>query len=127
MRCLEELRELLNRHLYLSFVTQEAHYTLCPAQTRYQRHLDQFQYAPGRTVFTTSYLNWDWHAEEGGQLCLHLAERLQDLLLSRNRLVLFRSVDIQHEVLPATRERLSIICWLRYRFALPIPVAHGIV
>ncbi|HCV85011.1 MAG TPA: proline hydroxylase, partial [Deltaproteobacteria bacterium] len=77
----------------MSFVTQEAHYALYPAQTRYQRHLDQFQYAPGRTVFTISYLNWDWHAEEGGQLCLHLAERLQDLLLSRNRLVLFRSVD----------------------------------
>ena len=106
---------------------QEVHYAICPAQTRYQRHLDQFQYAPGRTVFTTFYLNWDWHAEEGGQLCLHLAERLQDLLLSRNRLVLFRSVDIQHEVLPATRERLSIICWLRYRSALPILVAHGIV
>ena len=56
LRCLEELQELLNRHLYLSFVTQEAHYALYPTQTRYQRHLDQFQYAPGCTVFTISYL-----------------------------------------------------------------------
>ena len=127
LRRLEELRELLNRHLYLSLITQEAHYALYPPQTCYQRHLDRFQDAPERTVSTVFYLNLDWHAEEGGQLCLHLAERLQDLLLSRNRLVLFRSVDIQHEVLLATRERLSIICWLRYRSALPIPVAHGIV
>ena len=39
----------------------------------------------------------------------------------------FRSADIQHEVLPATRERLSTTGWLRHCSVLPIPVAHGTV
>ncbi len=127
LRRLEELRELLNRHLYLSLITQEAHYALYPPQTCYQRHLDRFQDAPERTVSTVFYLNSDWHAEEGGQLRLHLAGGIQDLLPSWNRLVLFRSTDIEHEVLPATRERLSITGWLRCRSTLPIPVVHEVV
>ncbi len=127
LRRLEELRELLNRHLYLSLITQEAHYALYPPQTCYQRHLDRFQDAPERTVSTVFYLNLDWHAEEGGQLRLHLVGGTQDLLPSWNRLVLFRSADIEHEVLPATRERLSITGWLRCRSALPTPVVHEVV
>jgi SM-20-related protein len=126
LRHLEELRGLLNHHLYLSLVTQEAHYALYPPQTCYQRHLDQFQHAPERAVSTVFYLNSDWHADEGGQLRLHLAKGIQNLLPSWNRLVLFRSADIEHEVLPATRERLSIAGWLRRRSALPITVVHGI-
>ena len=88
------------------------------------RTLQNVPFLPSSTVF---YLNSDWHAEEGGQLRLHLAGGTQDLLPNWNRLVLFRSADIEHEVLPATRERLSITGWLRCRSALPTPVVHEVV
>lgn len=121
---LEQLLRDLNRLLFLNLATYEAHFALYPPQTRYQRHFDRFQNAPERTISTVLYLNQDWQIAEGGQLRLHLTTGSHDLLPRWNRLVLFRSADLEHEVLPATRERLSITGWLRRRPVLPVPVIH---
>jgi SM-20-related protein len=119
---LERLLHWLNRELFLNLATYETHYATYPPDTRYQRHFDRFQDAPERTISTAFYLNSDWTEKEGGQLRLHVSPEPIDLLPTRNRLVLFRSADIEHEVLPATRCRFSITGWLRRRLALPVPV-----
>ena len=54
--------------------------------------------------------------EHGGALRLYLADQTElDVLPSAGTLVLFISAELPHEVLPATRERLSLTGWFRRR------------
>jgi SM-20-related protein len=58
------------------------------------------------------YLNNDWTDEQGGQLRMYLLDRALDILPQAGKLVCFRSDQIEHEVLPATRPRMSITGWM---------------
>ena len=59
-----------------------------------------------------SYLNTDWTPAEGGALRLHMTDGAIDVLPQEHTTVCFLS-EIEHEVLPAVRERLSIAAWFR--------------
>jgi len=62
------------------------------------------------------YLNPGWLPEHGGALRLHPQGRhTEDIAPLGSRLVLFLSADMLHEVLPATRDRLSLAGWFRRR------------
>jgi SM-20-related protein len=62
------------------------------------------------------YLNELWPAEQGGQLRLYLdEERTMEIMPRGGTLVAFLSDRFEHEVLPATRERLSLAGWFRRR------------
>ena len=111
---LERLRaliEYLNQNLYLSLKDVEVHRTLYPVGSHYNRHLDQFKTDDHRKLTIICYLNEDWTSGQGGQLRMHLPEGPMDILPLAGRLVCFRSDKVEHEVLPATRERLSITGW----------------
>lgn len=67
------------------------------------------------------YLNDAWLPEQGGELRLYLDERRhQDVLPLGGSLVCFLSGQLPHEVLPATRERLSLTGWFRRRGENPL-------
>jgi SM-20-related protein len=108
---LREMIAFLNQNLFLSLKDVEIHRTVYPVGTRYQRHLDQFRTDDHRKLSIICYLNADWKSEHGGQLRLHLPLGEQDFLPEQCRLVCFRSDEIEHEVLPATRERYSLTGW----------------
>lgn len=111
---LDRLRQLLlylNQNLYLSLKDVEIHRTLYPVGTRYQRHLDQFRQDDHRKISIICYLNRHWKEEDGGQLVLYLPEGKRSVLPELGRLVCFRSDQLEHEVLPATRERYSLTGW----------------
>ena len=65
------------------------------------------------------YLNEDWDETAGGALRLYDGMNpiapYRDIAPIAGLLVLFLSADFDHEVLPATRERLSIAGWFRRR------------
>jgi SM-20-related protein len=109
---LQELMQYLNRSLYLSLKDYEVHMTVYPAGSFYKRHLDQFKKEDHRRLSVICYLNTDWKEEHGGQLRMHIDGDTIDFLPLAGRLICFRSELIEHEVLPATRERLSITGWL---------------
>lgn len=109
---LDELVSFLNQALFLSLKDVEAHMTVYPAGSFYKRHLDQFKQDDHRKLSVICYLNNDWKEEHGGQLRMYLLDRSLDLLPTAGRLVIFRSDQIEHEVLPATRSRLSITGWV---------------
>jgi SM-20-related protein len=109
---LKELAQYLNRSLFLSLKDSEIHMTLYPVGTFYKRHLDQFRSDDHRKISVICYLNKDWKQEDGGQLVLHLKDGPVDVLPAAGKIVCFRSDLIEHEVLPATRERLSLTGWL---------------
>lgn len=58
------------------------------------------------------YLNENWREDEGGQLRVYFPAGTKDFFPTAGRLVCFRSDLLEHEVLPATRERLSLTGWL---------------
>lgn len=116
VEALEALRLAFNRSLMLGLVESEAHYAVYPPGARYARHLDQPHQLEARVVSAVYYLNADWRAEDGGALRLYLDDGSHhDVQPQAGRMVLFLSSRFEHEVLPATRTRMSIACWMRRR------------
>jgi SM-20-related protein len=112
VRRLEQLLQYLNKSLFLSLKDVEVHMTIYPIGTFYKRHLDQFKADDHRKLSVICYLNNDWIESDGGQLRIYLPEGTTDVLPVSGRLVCFRSDQIEHEVLIATRERLSLTGWI---------------
>lgn len=118
---LDQLREQLNRELFLGLEDYECHFALYPPGSFYKRHLDRFRDDDRRTVTTVFYLNSGWQADEGGALRMELRDgSQQDVLPASGTLVVFLSDEFPHEVLPASRERLSITGWYRRRADNPL-------
>jgi SM-20-related protein len=114
---LNELIGFLNQALFLSLKDYELHLTIYPAGSFYKRHMDQFQSGDHRRLSVICYLNKDWKEEHGGQLRLYLPEGSCDILPTAGRLVCFRSDQVEHEVLPASRDRLSLTGWILDQYA----------
>lgn len=114
---LQELSTFLNRSLFLSLKDSEIHMTVYPTGTFYKRHLDQFRKDDRRILSVICYLNEDWTPADGGQLRLYLNNTYLDVQPTAGTLVCFRSDQIEHEVLVAHRQRLSLTGWLLDRRA----------
>ena len=118
---MEALRLATNRELQLGLFDLEAHFARYPIGARYQKHLDVFQHDSRRTLSVICYLNAGWTGEQGGQLRIYLEENgadsnaFHDILPEGGTLACFLSHRFAHEVLPATRERLSLTGWFRRR------------
>lgn len=112
---LTELIPFLNQTLFLSLKGVELHRTIYPIGAVYRKHLDQFRTDDHRKLSIICYLNENWKPEDGGQLRLHLANGHADIFPEGGRLVCFRSDQIEHEVLPARRERYSLTGWITDR------------
>lgn len=115
---MDEVRIALNRTLYLGLAECEAHYAAYPPGGGYARHRDRFRDSDARVVSWVSYLNDDdWRDDDGGALRLYLHDGAVDLSPAGGS-VCFMS-ELEHEVLPSMRERLSIACWMRRRGHVP--------
>lgn len=113
---MERLRVMLNQRLFLGLAEYESHFAFYAPGACYRQHLDRFRDDDCRTVSAVIYLNHDWLADEGGALRLHpQGASVQDIAPLGSRLVLFLSADMLHEVLPATRDRISLAGWFRRR------------
>jgi SM-20-related protein len=109
---IHELIEFLNQTLFLSLKDFEVHMTVYPIGSYYKRHLDQFKKDDHRKLSVLCYLNEHWTEDDGGQLRMFLPDTNLDILPTAGKLVCFRSDKIEHEVLPATRERRSLTGWI---------------
>lgn len=115
-----ELRTQINRSLFLGLFEFEGFMAIYPPGSFYQKHMDQFIDMPHRVVTVILYLNEDWQDNDGGKLRVYLNgeeddESYQDIAPLGGRLVVFLSGQFPHEVLPASRHRLSLTGWLRIR------------
>lgn len=113
---MDSLREAMNRHLFLGLEDFECHFAMYPPGAFYLKHVDRFRDDDRRAVSAIVYLNDTWLPEHGGQLRMYLDEDKQhDVVPTGGCLVVFLSGEVPHEVLPATRERLSLTGWFRRR------------
>ncbi len=128
---MENLRLSLNQHLYIGLFGLESHLAVYPIGAFYKRHLDCFATTdpnkPQRKISCIVYLNYDWQGDDGGQLRLYLNETDElnneksiDILPVAGRAVIFLSDTFYHEVLPASRERISLTGWF---FTRPSPTS----
>lgn len=113
---MDSLREALNRGLFLGLEDFESHFAMYPPGAFYLKHVDRFRDDDRRMVSAVVYLNDAWLPEQGGQLRMYLDEGAQyDVVPIGGCLVVFLSGEVPHEVLPASRERLSLTGWFRRR------------
>ena len=105
----------LNRYCYLSLSDFELHLAHYPAGSFYKKHFDQFKGRSNRMITLILYLNKDWKKGDGGELKMYLREGEKVIEPLNNRLVLFKSADIPHEVLLTNKARLSLTGWLLYQ------------
>jgi SM-20-related protein len=108
----ESLRLLLNRTAYLGLSRMDVQLARYAGNgARYDRHLDAFAGSRRSRVITAIwYANRDWRPEHGGVLRVHgpFARDVEPIL---DRLVLFLSEKVEHEVLPAHAPRLAVTAW----------------
>jgi SM-20-related protein len=117
---MDSLRESLNRGLFLGLEDFESHFALYPPGAFYLKHVDRFRDDDKRMLSAILYLNDAWLPEHGGHLRMYLEEGVEcDVQPTGGTLVVFLSGDIPHEVLPSTRDRLSLTGWFRRRGTEP--------
>lgn len=113
---MDDLRQALNRGLFLGLEDFESHFAFYPPGAFYLRHVDRFRDDDRRMVSAALYLNDAWLPEHGGQLRMFLKDGAQhDVQPAGGTLVVFLSGEMPHEVLPCTRDRLSLTGWFRRR------------
>lgn len=115
------LRDALNREAYLGLDRMEIQVARYPGGgAAYSRHRDAFPAPPpggrpNRRVTAIYYANPGWGPEDGGALRLHVAEGWIDVAPVLDRLLVFLSERVEHEVLPARAPRRAVTAWFRAR------------
>lgn len=117
---MDTLRLALNRGLFLGLEDYESHFAMYPPGAFYLKHVDRFRDDDKRMLSAVLYLNDAWLPEHGGHLRMYLEDGVEHYVQPTGGcLVVFLSGDIPHEVLPATRDRLSLTGWFRRRGTEP--------
>lgn len=103
----------LNQTCYTSISGYEFHYTLYEPGSFYKKHIDQFRNNPSRQYSMIIYLNEDWQESDGGALCIYPSGESKTIFPNNGKAVLFKSNELEHEVLITNRLRMSITGWLK--------------
>ena len=112
-----ELMDLFVSHLnstcYTGITGYEFHYALYETGSFYTKHLDQFRNNDSRKYSMILYLNPDWKQTDGGELRIFHNNSTQDIAPINGTSVFFKSSELEHEVLPTNKPRMSITGWLK--------------
>lgn len=111
LAALDEIRVAIARSCFLALHHLEVHAACYEPGTRYAAHKDTFVDDARRVISACYYVNDEWRADDGGCLRLHTDPPL-DVEPRADRLVLFRSATMLHEVLRVHRRRCSLTGWM---------------
>lgn len=110
---IEDFIKYLNKSCYAGIKSYEFHYSIYEIGSFYKKHVDQFQNNSNRKYSMISYLNNDWQKEDGGELLVYQNYNNQKIAPTQGKTVLFKSDELQHEVLVTNKQRMSITGWLK--------------
>lgn len=112
-KIIEDFIRYLNMTCYTGISDYEFHYSLYEVGSFYKKHIDQFQNNGKRQYSVISYLNEDWKLEDGGELMIN-NNNVDQLISPLNmKTVLFKSNELEHEVLITNKRRMSVTGWLK--------------
>ncbi len=103
----------LNTTCFTGITGYEFHYALYEAGSFYSKHLDQFRNNSSRQFSMIMYLNENWLPGDGGELCIHQNNTVQNIAPEMGTSVFFKSSELLHEVLVTNKLRMSITGWLK--------------
>ena len=103
----------LNSTCYTGIIAYEFHYVYYESGSFYKKHIDQFKNNDSRQYTMIFYLNENWELKDGGELCIHHSEKLQNISPQNGKSVFFKSSEVLHEVLTTNKERFSITGWFK--------------
>lgn len=107
----ETLRQTLNRLAYLGLRRFECHAARYRPGAFYKAHRDSFADGANRLISFVYFLNPAWVVEDAGELRLISPEE-RDIAPLLDRLVLFNSRTVVHEVLPTRADRYTLTGWM---------------
>ncbi len=110
----EALQQELNERAYVGLRRFELQLARYAGGAHYARHLDAFPGDDNRRVTAIVYLNPGWSPADGGLLRLHGATP-HEVAPVLDRLVVFRSALVEHEVLAASAPRWALTAWYSAR------------
>jgi SM-20-related protein len=109
----ESFIERLNSTCYTGINGYEFHYAVYGQGAGYKRHKDQFKNDSNRKYSLINYLNNNWLEADGGQLLVYQNDDVQKIQPQAQTAVFFKSDEMEHEVVKANRNRMSITGWLK--------------
>ena len=112
--CFDALMTQLNERAWLGLRRFDLQLARYQPGANYVRHRDAFPGDDNRRITAIVYLNPGWSEADGGKLRLYVDPAI-DLEPRSDRLVVFRSELIEHEVLPAHAERWALTAWYSAR------------
>lgn len=110
---MDSFTKFLNDTCYTGINSYEFHYTLYETGSFYKKHLDQFRNNDKRKYSMIMYLNDNWEENDGGELCIHFQNKIQNISPNSGKSVFFQSNELEHEVLITNKPRMSITGWLK--------------
>jgi len=110
---LDTLRQELNAATNFNSQSVQSHVACYPGNgARYIRHLDASKHGSSRRLTCLFYLNSKWEPSHGGQLRIYNnGKDAIDISPIADRLLIFQSRMIEHEVLPSFQKRFAITTW----------------
>ena len=107
------LREHLSRACFLSLASLECHAACYEPGSFYEEHLDTVGEDSRRVLSFSHYLSERALGDAGGCLRMHSDDSAPvDIEPMFDRLVVFRSRSMRHEVMPVVAQRLSMTGWM---------------
>ncbi|GLR16529.1 2OG-Fe(II) oxygenase [Portibacter lacus] len=110
---MDEFVKYLNRTCYSGITGYEFHFAYYDKGSFYKRHLDQFRDNQNRAFSMIMYLNENWMASDGGELCIYHENSSQIISPLNGRCVFFKSNELEHEVLLSYNPRMSVTGWFK--------------
>ena len=111
---IDGLRAGISEFFRVHLERTEAHFAVYPEGAFYARHYDQFREYGNRVFSVILYLNPDWQPGDGGELRIHPESGPSvDYPPLSGRLIVFRSDELEHEVLLSRCLRVSVTGWMR--------------
>lgn len=121
LEMMRQLKDALNRALFLGLFEYESHYALYPPGTFYRKHLDSLKGRSNRVVTTILYLNPQWDERNGGEMVMYdpnTGQTVTRVTPQQGTLACFMSELMPHEVRPTQADRASITGWFRINASL---------
>ena len=110
-----QLKNGLNRRLFMGLFDYESHYAVYQLGAFYKKHVDALKGSQNRILTTVFFLNPDWKAADCGELIIYDEAdiEIERIAPKMGQFVIFLSERFPHEVTQTLAQRNSIAGWFR--------------
>uniref|UniRef100_Q0HWB4 Prolyl 4-hydroxylase, alpha subunit n=1 Tax=Shewanella sp. (strain MR-7) TaxID=60481 RepID=Q0HWB4_SHESR len=110
-----QLKDGLNRRLFMGLFDYESHYAVYQPGAFYKKHVDALKGSQNRILTTVFFLNPDWKPADCGELIIYdeADNEIERIAPKMGHFVIFLSERFPHEVSRTLAQRNSIAGWFR--------------